>query len=353
MMRDRFGQSSSDLLTRESNWHNGWSLHDGDVVHFAFGMGLGTYPRLSLEQAAGGRPGDFRLVGSGENRYLTISGVSPLYFGQKIFLHPGEPLRLMFRWRASAENAVAGIAICEKLLLYSDHCRGQNIASRTPGSWEAVSIQIPSDGLGGRMVLGLPMRPIEFAVFNATPGTTVAFHGLSLTTARGEELLVNGDFRDGLARWNFTNDDHLVWRMKNLWLMLLFEAGVFGGLAFLTLCAGTVAGGAWAVRGGGRKEAARPRTRRSGRVVAEEPSAPPEPIGAAAIGAMGAFAISGLFDNLLEAPRVAAVFFLVCACGLTLWGRRDRAGGGTLARPLPVGPVRADGGTPLGEVESY
>ncbi len=38
--------------------------------------------------------------------------------------------------------------------------------------------------------------------------------------------------------------------------------------------------------------------------------------GAAVTGAIAAFLVSGLFDNILEAPRVATLFFLICFCGL-------------------------------------
>jgi len=108
-MRDRFAHAETDLLTRELNWRNGWALHDSDPLHFAFGMGLGTYPRLNMLYSAGDKPGDFRLVGSGENRYLTVTTLSPLFIGQKVFFRPGDPLKLQFRWRASSENAAAGI----------------------------------------------------------------------------------------------------------------------------------------------------------------------------------------------------------------------------------------------------
>ncbi len=329
-MRERFGHSSSDLVTRELNWRNGWALHDGGIWHFAVGMGLGTYPRLNLAKAVGDKPGDFRLVGNGENRYLTMTSMSPLYIGQKIFFRPSGPLRLEFRWRASSADATAGISICEKILLYSDNCRGQTVTSHAPGTWEAVSIVVSTDGLGVKAVHGLPARPMELSLFNATPGTTIAFNGLSLTDAKGREILANGDFREGMGRWGFSNDDHLVWRMKNLYLMLLFETGLLGSFSFLVLCVGAARGAARSVRLG-------------------------DAMGAALIGSIISFLISGLFDNLFEAPRLATVFLLVCMGGLISWERkhqariRDPRMPAAVAEWSPVPTV----GTPIGEIERY
>jgi hypothetical protein len=36
-------------------------------------------------------------------------------------------------------------------------------------------------------------------------------------------------------------------------------------------------------------------------------------------GAVAGFMISSLFDNVLEAPRLATLFFLICLCGLMQW----------------------------------
>jgi hypothetical protein len=329
-MRERFGHSSSDLVTRELNWRNGWALHDSGIWHFTIGMGLGTYPRLNLAQAAGDKPGDFRLVGNGENRYLTMTSMSPLYIGQKIFFRPSGPLRLEFRWRASSADATAGISICEKILLYSDNCRGRTVTSHAPGTWEAVSIVLSTDGLGAKAVHGLPARPMELSLFNATPGTTIAFNGLTLTDARGREILANGNFKDGMTRWGFSNDDHLVWRMKNLYLMLIFETGLLGSFSFSVLCVGAALGGARAIR-------------------------LDDAMGAALIGAIISFLISGLFDNLFEAPRLATVFLLVCAGGLISWELKNHSWVRDPRRPAATAewPTTPNIGTPIGEIERY
>jgi hypothetical protein len=174
------------------------------------------------------------------------------------------------------------------------------------------------------------VRPTELSLYNATPGTTIAFNGLTLTDARGREILTNGNFRDGMARWGFSNDDHLVWRMKNLYLMLFFETGLLGLFSFSVLCASAILGAGRAIRQG-------------------------DAMGAALIGAIISFLISGLFDNLFEAPRLATLFLLVCMGGLMAWERSSQSRGVEPRRPadIPARSVIPDAGTPAGEVERY
>ena len=44
-----------------------------------------------------------------------------------------------------------------------------------------------------------------------------------------------------------------------------------------------------------------------------------DPIGGAVAGSVVSFLISGMFDNVLEAPRIATLFFLICFAGTMLW----------------------------------
>ena len=46
---------------------------------------------------------------------------------------------------------------------------------------------------------------------------------ISLRDAQGQELLKNGNFRDGGTYWTYTSDDRLGWHMKNLALVTWFS----------------------------------------------------------------------------------------------------------------------------------
>jgi hypothetical protein len=75
---------------------------------------------------------------------------------------------------------------------------------------------------------------------------------------------------------------------------LLFETGILGLLSFAAVSVLAIGGGVLALRRG-------------------------EVMGAAIAGAVVSFLVSGLFDNVMEAPRLATVFLLVCGAGLILW----------------------------------
>ncbi len=119
-----------------------------------------------------------------------------------------------------------------------------------------------------------------------------------MTDPTGTELVINGDFSRGLNRWFFTDDNHVVWRMENQYLMIMFEGGLLGIAAFLSLHLAAMVGGLRAIRRGDRT-------------------------GAIIVGALAAFLFSSLFDDLLEAPRIAALYYLVCFAGLNMLDNRD------------------------------
>ncbi len=292
-MRDRLGEAAKDLLIRQSNWRHFQVIRDNPPLNMVFGAGLGTYPRIMLAHEGEDRPSDFRLEGPDTDRFLTIAALTPLFIGQKIILPLSGKLKLTVQWRAMTPNGVLSITICEKYLLYSDNCRGQDIRPATPGSWEAASIEIPLAGLGQSKVLGRLNRPIEFSLFSV-PGATIAVKDLSLIDDWGWQVLSNANFQHGMDRWIFTDDRHVAWRIFNLYLMLLFETGILGLLSFAAVSVLAIGGGVLALRRG-------------------------EVMGAAIAGAVVSFLVSGLFDNVMEAPRLATVFLLVCGVGLILW----------------------------------
>jgi O-antigen ligase len=107
-------------------------------------------------------------------------------------------------------------------------------------------------------------------------------------------MLANGDFARGLDRWIFTDDSHVSWRMLNQYLMAWFETGALGLAAFCLLAGVAIVGG---IRALGRGVMA----------------------ASAVVGGVTSFMVSSLFDNVLEAPRLALLFFLVSWCGLLQW----------------------------------
>ena len=178
-------------------------------------------------------------------------------------------------------------------------CHLDMAALTVPDRWQPVAMTLPVAGLGGGSLLGWFHRPVELSLSGTPFGHRVELRDVRLTDDAGRSVAVNGDFAFGLDRWIFTDDSHISWRMLNQYLMLWFETGAFGLAAFLGLAGVAVAGG---VRASWR-----------GAVT-----------GAAVAGSVAGFLVSGMFDNVLEAPRLATLFFLVCLCGLVQWEDRRR-----------------------------
>ena len=294
VMRERLVLAAGDMLTRESNWRAGWAVRDQDILTQIFGMGLGTYQRTMLSRASVNRPSDFGLSQDDAGRFVWVRMESPFYLGQKIVLPSTGSVHLKLRFRGDVQAAGLAWSVCDKVLLYSDNCQSGKAATTAPGAWQDVSTTIPVEGLGASIAGGLIRRPVELSLFGTSEGTTIAIRDIGLADDSGRQLLANGDFRQGMDRWIFTDDSHVSWRILNVYLMLLFETGWVGLAAYLAVAGLAIASGVRAAMRG-------------------------DPIGGAVAGSVVSFLISGMFDNVLEAPRIATLFFLICFAGMMLW----------------------------------
>ena len=288
-MHSRLAASAADFVTRQDNWRAGMAVRDRGVLPLIFGMGLGTYQRAMEMRSPVNRPSDLVLKHDGAGPYLSIRVSSPFFVGQKISLPRSGSLHLALSAR-SPDGSRLGASVCDKVILYSDNCRATEVILPKGGGWVPVQAVLPSAALGGAALGGLLHRPVELSVYGQQ-GHTIEVRAITLTDDDGHALLVNGDFARRLDRWIFTDDSHVSWRMLNEFLMLFFETGVMGLLAYCMLAAVALIGASRAVRAG-RLE------------------------GAAVAGSVMAFLISGMFDNVLEASRLGTLFFLICLCGL-------------------------------------
>ena len=267
-----------DYATREDNWRAGLAVRDTGVLPTVFGMGLGTYQRAMEMRSAVNRPSDLVIRPDGQGAYLSMRVEAAFFFGQKIELPAAGPLHLTLQARSSDTNTSLGVALCDKVLLYSDQCRGSNVTINAPDAWQTVSVTLPIEGLGAGF--GWLHRPVELSLAAGPAGHHIDIRAVRLTSEAGDDLVSNGDFSHGLDRWVFTDDNHISWRMKDLYLMLWFQTGILGVVAFLAFSGLALAGG---IRAAWR-----------GAVT-----------GAAVAGSISGFLMSGLFDDVIEPPRLA------------------------------------------------
>jgi hypothetical protein len=247
-----------------------------------------------LARASVNRPSDFGRGTHADGAFVWVRMESPFYLGQKIATPGPGSAHLSLRFRADTPGAGLGFSLCDKVLLYSDNCQSGQFTPAALGAWAEVTATLPLSALGAG--LGPIRRPVELSLFGSKPGSSFSIRDVTLTDAAGQPLIRNGDFAEGMNRWLFTDDSHVSWRILNVYLMLLFETGVIGLLTWLGLAAFAIAGGIRAALRG-------------------------DPMGSAIAGGVISFLVSGLFDNVLEAPRIATLFVLVCGAGLLAWER--------------------------------
>jgi hypothetical protein len=290
-LRERWATIDSDLSVRLEHWRTLAGLFRPSALHAAAGMGLGSLPReyyiarvheeslpsiyLNLDRAT-------------HEPYLRLTGGRGLFLDQRISATGGEMLHLSARIRSSS-RAHLGVGLCEKSFLESVRCVWEQLP--TSEEWRNIGINLT---LPPTTNLAEAIRPRALSLHNGTAGKAIDVAFVSLVGNNGE-LLRNGQFGDGLDRWFFTSDQHLAWHAKNLLLQVCFEQGFMGILAWIAM--------AWAIF------ASTAKARCSCAVQA------------AAVAAVLGFGVLGLFDSVIDTPRLALLFLLVC--GVCLVGCRQ------------------------------
>ena len=297
-MGGRLSSSGIDLDARLAHWRNGVDMLS-TPADWWLGKGLGRFP--SNHFLAGNpkeRPGDYRITQSDSSSYLRLSGGSHANGWS-------EMLRVTQRVAAIASPARAGaqvrtamdihlfMEVCEKNLLYSERCLGRNVPVKAaPGVWQSIDVELE----GAPLTRGLWFAPrlYAFSVAMDTRSGVADMGRLTLAGPDGNNVLSNGDFSGHMAHWFFSSDKyHMPWHMKNAFMHVLFDQGVLG-LALWSLLVGTAL--AHLTVGKSSSHALAP---------------------ALCAGVVG-FILVGMFDSLLDAPRLAMLFYLLVLVSLTL-----------------------------------
>ncbi len=297
---ERLAAIEKDLAGRKLHWAITLALPAGAHENWV-GIGTGQFAERYFWHAADARPGSHSLVTDGYGDVLRLGGPRhTLGFGelyrvsQRVVRDAEPPFAIEARVRGPEGDAGLHVELCRKHLLYDLYsCAHQ--AMRVPGSgeWETVELALERQNLGGAS--GLFGRGLVLSIANPGRQLVDVAH-LSVRDARGRELVENGGFDQGTARWFFTSDrHHLPWHAKNLWLHYLVEHGWFGLAAFTVLTLAAL----FRVALGG---------------AARHPLAP------ALAGGFAGFFVVGAFDSLVDVPRLALLFFLLTFAAMGLRG---------------------------------
>jgi VanZ family protein len=290
--RQRLSQSGKDLGLREAHWADGLALRDSSAVTALIGMGVGRFPERhfwgSLEAQ---RAAAYSLGRDADVRHLRLAQGATLYIEQIVPSPQFAALKLSFDWRGAAGQSAPVAVLCEKWTLTSLNCAQAGPVAPMPGvsgdaalaasaaksapAWQHAETNIDAS----RLLAAAKPWPAPFKLALMTPKAgSFDITRVRLTSPLGEELLVNGDFSQGMDHWFFATDVDPPWHLHSLPVAVLFDQGWLGVLAWCAVALAALGSGTvllW------RNQAQVP---------------------AAAVAVLG-FAVSGSLNTLIDAPR--------------------------------------------------
>ncbi|MEY3201479.1 MAG: hypothetical protein RIR70_1029 [Pseudomonadota bacterium] len=289
---ERMAGLSHDANGRWLHWQAGFLLwQNGSATERWLGVGLGRYPQLT-----GAHEGEqqglltHQFMRENGQTFLRLAGPSRAHRVDELLRiaqhRAGLPLRRVVLTVSARSEAAARLEVeaCFKHLLYAFSCESVGLPiAPTAGEFREFVKALDLTHLKP----GPPWAPRDAMIAFKLPSGVVDLTDLSLITEDGENIIDNGDFGQGPARWFFTSDHHhLPWHAKNLFLHLLIEQGIVGLAAFASLVLFCVV--SWA-----------------------QAASLARPHAAFWISGVLGFGVVGLIDSLLDAPRLALCAWLV------------------------------------------
>lgn len=303
---ERFSTVRSDLTGRLEHWTRSVNLvtKPGEMI---WGIGTGRYAEAFFWSQPGEEyPATWKIVESTDARFLRLGG--PRYkigFGealrvsQRVPLDAVGPFRFRMKLRAEKDSLVH-LAVCRKHLLYPDGCSGAPVPIKGANDWSEKEVVTKEGSLDRTAGLAIPRLTVF--VISVETSTTVDVDDLVVEDSQGRSLLENGNFDRFSDHWFITSDrNHLPWHAKNLWVHLYVEQGLVG-VASIGLALGI---GLFRL------------VRRGVRTHREAPWL---------LASLGGFVIVGMFDSLIDVPRLTLPFLLLVWIALALRSRRELAG---------------------------
>ena len=297
-MSDRFSTGSQDFGGRLSHWELGRGMLS-TPADWWLGKGVGRFPaNYFLNGNPQQHPGDYRLGQAGDNAFITLAGGLHVNGWGELFRvtqrvsPPGGSALVTAQVRAD-KNVQLHFELCEKHLLYNQSCLiAQVNVKGAAGVWQ--DIEVPLKGASVSRGAWYAPRLLAFSMAMASLGGIAQVDDVALTGDKGQLLLANGDFSDGMAHWFFSSDrHHMPWHIKSMGMNVLFDQGIVG----VTLWGLLLAGALWRTSFGKARQS---------------------PLAPALAASLVGFFVVGLFDSLLDLPRLAWLYYMLVLVALTL-----------------------------------
>ncbi|MDP2834189.1 MAG: hypothetical protein Q8Q28_13025 [Pseudomonadota bacterium] len=232
--QQRLAQTGQDWQTRVDHWGQAIAMMDGTPMAQLFGMGLGSFPRVYLERGpADKQPATFGFVTEKDNTFLRLGTGDTLYYAQRVAVRAGENYHLELDARSRQAGARIEAPVCEKQLLNSRRCVWIALDVPGDGQWHRLTHDFSSAEVG--IEEGLRRPPVELFLYYPGKSGLIDVDNVRLLTANGADLIGNGGYTWGGDYWFFKTHSHLPWHIKNVWVHVLFEQGWLGLLLFVGL----------------------------------------------------------------------------------------------------------------------
>ena len=230
----RFAETGQDWQTRVDHWSQALDMRDEGIQAGLFGMGLGSFFRVYQERGPlDNQPASFGFASEQGNTYFRLGTGQTVYYAQRIPFSANKNYRLELDARSPQGEARIETPVCEKQLLNSRQCEWFSFIVPGDGAWHRLSHVFSSTKVGAQGWLHRP--PVELFLYHPGKGGIVDVDNLRLLDPEGRDVLCNGDFSQGGDCWFFKTHSHLPWHAKNVWVHVLFEQGWLGLLLFTTL----------------------------------------------------------------------------------------------------------------------
>lgn len=289
--QQRFADTGRDWQIRVDHWGEALAMMDDSIKAQLFGMGLGSFPRIYQERGpVDKQAASFGFASEQGNPFFRLGTGETVYYAQRIPFSAGKTYRLEVDLRSRQGDTRLDTPVCEKQLLNSRQCEWISFDVPGDGAWHRLTHTFSSTKVGSADWWNRP--PVELFLYQPGKGTVVDVDNLRLADPDGRNVLCNGDFSRGGDCWFFKTHSHLPWHIKNVWVHVLFEQGWVGLLLFTAL---TVLALYRLARAGWRGHR----------------------LAWACLASLSGLLTVGMFDSLLDTPRLAALLLAWVLLGAT------------------------------------
>lgn len=239
-IKHRFSTISSDLAGRLQHWNSAIDMMGDDAESKLLGMGRGAYPRSYYwSHPEDNLPPTMLHVREDDNSFLRMDKSNEsgdLFLTQRFEVSEPGPYRLSISLRPTTDHSARLlIEICERLIYQSyKTCRWMGINSGSDsGQWINFNKTFSVSDLGEKRWYG--SRPVQISILNRGLTEGLDIDDVQIITPAGTHLLKNSTFDERLDYWFFYSGNHLGWHIKNIWVDTFFEGGWIGLFIFTLL----------------------------------------------------------------------------------------------------------------------